>query len=266
VGNEVRLQDIPISEILEPVEQVRTVIVFEGLQELADSIKERGVIQPLIVLKKNGSYEIIDGHRRYLAAKMVSLEVLPCFVRAADVREADLLKLNANFFRENVNPVDEGRFFLRLKEKHGLAFSEIAKLCARSEAYVLNRVKLLQSDPRVLAALEAGQINFSQGLEIARAEDENVRGELLRITIESGATVETLRIMRYDYERRIANQDPAVSGGSPEPRHYESIKHLIECPVCKGRYEVNQIYPISVCKTCYDGFIAGLKEGEAKDG
>lgn len=256
------LQDIPIDDIIEPQDQIRTVIVFEGLQELAESIKEKGITIPLIVLKKGDKYEVSDGHRRYLAAKMAGFEVVPCIVRAMDVKEADLVKLRANFFREDVNPVDEAKFFVRLHDKHGLAYNEIAKLCSRSDSYVLNRVQLLQADPRVLAALEGTQINFSQALELCRVSDEGIRGELLRVTVESGATVETLRVMRHDYEKRISNQDPALVHEAPEAGHYPEMKHLIECPVCGGKYPVNQIYPVSVCKTCYDGFLAGLKATE----
>lgn len=103
-------QDISIDDILEPEDQARTVIVLEGLQELADSIKEKGIIEPLVVLKKNSKYEIVVGHRRFLAARMAGLEKLPCIIRAIGVRDADLMKLHENFFREDVNPVDEARF------------------------------------------------------------------------------------------------------------------------------------------------------------
>ena len=255
-------RDIPVDDILEPEDQVRTVIVFEGLQELAESIKIKGVIQPLIVLKKGDKYEITDGHRRYLAAKMAGLLSVPCIVRASDVKDADFVKLHANYFREDVNPVDEGKFFIKLHDKHGLAYNEISKLCSRSDTYVLNRVQLLQGDESVLAALEAGQLNFSQACEISRTSDEGVRLELLRITVESGATVETLRIMRHDYEKRISNQDPALVHEPPEPGHYPEVKHLILCPVCSGKYPVNQLYPISTCKTCYDNFMKALEGGK----
>lgn len=262
MGEKHNFLDIPIDDIIEPHDQVRTVIVFEGLQELAQDIKQGGLIQPIIVVKTVDKYEILDGHRRYLAAKIAGLEFVPCIVRAMDMKEADLVKLRANFFREDVNPVDEARYFVKLHEKHGLAYNEISKLCSRSDSYVLNRVQLLQCDPKVLAALEGKQINFSQALEISKMPDEDIRNELLRVTIESGATVETLRVMRHDYEKRVSNQDPALAHAAPEPGHYPEQKHLIKCPVCGGSYPVNQIYPISVCKTCYDGFLEGLKGGD----
>lgn len=250
---------IPIDDILEPEEQIRTVIILEGLQELASSIKERGVVQPLIVLQRGDKYQITDGHRRYLAAKMAGLEAVPCIIRAMDVKEADLVMLHANFFREDVNPVDEAKYFVKLHDRHGLAYNEIARLASRSDSYVFNRVNLLLGPPEVLAALEGGQLNFSQACEISRSPDENIRHELLRVTVESGATVESLRIMRRDYEGRLSNQDPALVGEPPPPGHYPEVKHLIECPCCHGKYDVKQIYPISICKTCYDGFLKGLE-------
>lgn len=256
---EVIYQSIGIDEISEPTDQIRNVIAFEGLQELADSIKEKGVIEPLIVLRKGEKFEIIAGHRRYLAAKMSGILSLPCIIRGVDEKEADFLKMHENYFRENINPVDEGKYFIRLHEKHGLAYNEIARLCTRSDGYVLNRVQLLQADEMILAALEGQQLSFSQALEISRSPYENVRRELLRVVIESGATTDTLRVMRHDYERTIRYQDSSAEGITPEARHYEEVKHLIICPACDGRYPVNQIYPISVCKTCYDNFVSALK-------
>lgn len=255
-------QEISIDDILEPENDCRTVIIMEGLQELAESIKVKGIIQPIIVMQKNNKYEIIDGHRRFLAAKIAGLAVVPCLIRAMNVREADLAKLHANYFREDVNPVDEAKYFVKLHDKYSLSYSEIAKMCSRSDTYVVNRVNVLQSDVRVLAALEGRQINFSQGVEICRASNENIRRELLRITIESGATVEALHLMRYDFEARDRGQEFNAVSGPAGGGSYPELKHLIECPICRGNYPVNTIYPISVCKTCYDGFLEGLKATE----
>ena len=255
------LKNIPIDNVTEPVDQVRTVIVFEGLQQLAESIKAKGIIQPLVVLRKGDKYEVTDGHRRYLAAKIAGLQTLPCIVRGYNLEEADIIKLHANAFRENVNPVDEGKFFVRVHEKHNLSYGEIAKLYTRSDSYVLARVNLLTGDSRILAALEAGQLNFSQALEIGRAADDNIRLELLRITVESGATVDTLRVMRHDYESRQSSGDSAVVQTSPEGGSYPEMKHLITCPFCVGSYPVNMIYPISACKTCYDNILKKPVEG-----
>lgn len=256
------LQEIPVDSIVEAESQIRSVIVLEGLQELAESIKSQGIIEPIIVVKKGDKYEIRAGHRRYLAAKIAGLGTIPCLVRALDVKNADLLMLHENFFREDINPVDEAKFFVKLHDKHNLAYTEIAHLCSRSETYVMNRVRLLECDERILATLEAGQINFSQACEISRAPNESIGLELLRITVESGATVETLRMMRHDYERRLSNQDPALVEAPPAAGHYPDVKHLIICPTCNGSYPVNQMYPLSTCKTCYDGILAGVKEAQ----
>ena len=257
-----KLVNIPIDSIIEPEDQVRTDITLEVLQGLADSIKQHGIVTPLIVLEKGDKYEVVAGHRRYLASKMVNLSVLPCIVRELDQHGQDMVKLHENFFREDVNPIDEARYFVHLHLSQNLAYSEIARLCSRSDSYINSRVALLQGGTAVLAALEAGQINFSQANEINKATSENVRAELLRITIESGATVSSLRIMRYDYEGVLRNQTQPVETENAEPGSYPDIKHLIGCPVCKGNYPVQLIYPVSMCKGCYDGFLTGLKEAD----
>ncbi len=253
------LKQIAISDILEPSETVRTIIVMERLSELAESIKQKGVIQPIIVKQKDDKYEVVAGHRRYLAAKMAGLEECPCIIRSAEDLDIDMIKVHENYGREDINPVDEGKFFVKLHDKHQLSYNEIAKMCARSEAYIATRLRLLQIDEAIQAALEGELINISQALEICKANDEKIRHELLRITIESGATVASLRLMRHDFEMRLVSAGPAGSSEAPESREYQVREYLYKCPICEKEHPVTEIYPISVCKGCHNGFMEGLK-------
>jgi len=255
------LKEISLDLLSEPEEQIRTVILEEGLNDLAESIKLNGVIEPLIVVRKDNKYEVCAGHRRFLAARIAGLATVPCVVWDLSSREAACVKLHENCFRENVNPVDEGRYFLGLHEDENLSFGEIARLANRSEAYVYRRVNLVGGNERVVAALEAGLINFSQACEINKVEDERIVNELLRITIDSGATASTLRGMRYDFGRMDRGRGVSEIDYNTDGINYKEAKHLINCPVCSGAYPVSEIYPISVCKTCYDNFLRALTGG-----
>lgn len=258
------VQEIPLGLIDEPSIAARSVMIAEKLEELCISFKEVGVCQPITVIPKDGRYEIEQGHRRYIAAGMAGLATIPCISRQEGDADPDARKFHENFFREAVNPVDEGRYFLRLQKERGWSVSEIARFCSRCDGFVTSRISLVSGDERILAALEAGQINFSQGVEILKAEDGNVRGELLRISIESGASVASLRLMRYDYGRVLSAQTGGGLTDAPTEKGYVQQQHLIECPSCIGNYNVNQMYPITLCKTCYDGMLAGLEEARAK--
>ena len=257
-----KLWQITIDDLVEPVDQARTVITLEGLQELTDSIKEVGVIEPLIVVKKGDKFEVVAGHRRFLAAKAAQLAFVPCIVKEIEPKDMDTLKLHENFFREAVNAVDEARFFSRMHEQHSLSLAELARMCCRSESYIANRVRLLSLDPSVLSALESGVINFSQAVEIGKCQDEKIRAELLRVVVENGATVQSVRIMRDDYESRSRSGDEALRYEPPAPGHYEPVKHMVRCPVCKRTVDITEIFPLSVCNRCHDEMVNSLKGGE----
>lgn len=254
------VQEIPLDLILEPAAAVRTQVVMEGLESLADSIREVGVVQPIRVIPREGKFEIESGHRRFLASQMAKCATIPSIVLDDKSADPDVVKFHENYFREAVSPVDEGRWFIRLIEEKKWSAKEVARFCSRSEAFVLSRMNIVQGDERVLAALEAGQIGFSQGVEILRASDDGVRGELLRIAIDNGATVSSLRLMRFDFERVLRARSGESEPTSRVPASYPESRHMIECPSCAGSYDVNQIYPVSLCKTCYDGLLAGFQE------
>lgn len=256
------LKQISISDIHEPDESIRTIISMEGLNELAESIRQKGIIQPLIVRQEGEKYEVVAGHRRYIAAKMAGLDECPCIIEEVSGLDTDLIRVHENYGREDVNAVDEGRFFARLHEKRKLSYSDIAKMCAKSEAYIQTRLRLLQTDEAIQAALEGGNINISQALEISKASDEKIRYELLRVTVESGATVASLRLMRHDYEMRLSPVGPGDDSEAPEGKDYQSREYLFRCPICGREYPVTEIYPISVCRGCHDGFLEGLKGNE----
>lgn len=258
--NDTEYRHISVDMLHEPEGAIRSVIVLEELQELAESIREQGVLEPLLVSPVDGGFQIIAGHRRFLASKIAGLVIVPCLVKQRNEADADLCMLHENSFRESVNPVDEGQFFIRLRDAHGLSLNEIAKKAARSNAYVASRVNLLEGDVRVLEALKGKQLNFSQAVEIDKAESDHVRGELLRVAIESGATVQSLRLMRFDYERALRPSAEQPPEGSTPTVPYAESKHLINCPCCHGHYPVNKIYPISVCKTCYDNILSELQK------
>lgn len=263
--NPVQVVQIPIDNIKPPEKGVREIIAMEPLQGLADSITQRGIIQPIIVKKQDKGYVVVVGERRFLAAQQAGIASIPCIVTNADDKEQDLVKLHENSFREDVNAVDEAKFFVYLKEKYKYDWKEVAIMCSRSEAYIYQRVQILTRDLAVLAALEGGQINFTQARELAHVEDDKIRKELLRITIENGATADNIRIMRRDYESRLESGDVSMQESPAAADPLVPVIHKIQCPMCLGDYPVTEIYPISVCRVCHGGFVEGINRGRSEE-
>jgi len=254
---------ITMDSILEPAEAVRTSITLERLEELSRSIREVGLIQPINVKAHGDKYEIVAGHRRYLASQMVGLVTINAIVLNENTVDCEQLKLHENFFREDISPIDEGRYFIKMKEKMGWNQNEVAKYVNRPVSYVATRMNLLAGCEMVLAALEGGHISVSQAKELNCAENDDIRKELLRIAVENGASVNSLRIMRQDYENRVAGVMQTDSVEIPNALPTEPVRYKIHCPCCDSDHELNNIYPVSVCKQCHYGLLEGFKEALA---
>jgi len=133
---------VPISQLVPNILQVRQHFDLDALQELADDIKARGILEPLLVREAEpGSYEIIAGERRYRAAQVAGLVEVPVIVRQMDDKEAQFTMLAENLQRADLDPLDEQRFFQTLQREYNLSYSDIAKLINKSKGYVQNRLE-----------------------------------------------------------------------------------------------------------------------------
>ena len=129
--------------------QPRTRFEEEALEELAESIRQFGVLQPILVQKKNGRYEIIAGERRWRASRKAGLTEIPAIVREYSNQEAVELSLIENIQREDLNPIEEARAFKRLLDEFGLRQEDLAVRVSKSRTAITNSIRLLKLDERV---------------------------------------------------------------------------------------------------------------------
>ncbi len=140
---------VPTSLVEPNRQQPRKSFDEDALQELAESIKQFGIIQPLIVQKKEGYYEIIAGERRWRAARIASLKEVPVIIREYTPREVMEISLIENIQREDLNPIEEAGAYVRLMEEFSLKQDEVAQRVSKSRAAIANSVRLLNLDQRV---------------------------------------------------------------------------------------------------------------------
>ena len=161
-----RMIEISIDSLIEPVDPQRTVISSEGIEELARSIERVGIISPITVIPRGEKYEVVAGHRRYLAAKMTHLAIIPCIVMYPGEVDETETKIHENLYRENINSADEAEFYEKLITLKGLSIHEIAEKTGKSASYIRGRLDLLEGDPLVMEALRDDQINISVAQEL----------------------------------------------------------------------------------------------------
>ncbi|HEY2343477.1 MAG TPA: ParB/RepB/Spo0J family partition protein, partial [Chthoniobacteraceae bacterium] len=144
-----RIQMVTLDQIIPTPLQPRTVFRDDNLQELVDSIKEHGIIQPLICRKNGDKFELIAGERRWRAAQRVGLKEAPVILRAASDQDVLELALIENLQREDLNPIEEAKAFAKLAHDFGLRQEEIAQKVGKSRASIANAMRLLDLDEQV---------------------------------------------------------------------------------------------------------------------
>jgi ParB family transcriptional regulator, chromosome partitioning protein len=172
-------------------EQPRTVFADDALDELAESIREHGILQPLVVTETApGEYELIAGERRLRAAKRLGLARIPVTVRpSAALKDKLVLALIENIQRQDLNAVEEGRGYRRLSEEYGLSHEEIASRVGKSRSAVTNAMRLLDLDSDMLAALEEGRITKSHARTLLAEPVPTLRQSLFAKMLGGGVTV-----------------------------------------------------------------------------
>ena len=179
----------PIDEISPSKVQPRKDFHNQQLQELADSIKEKGVIEPLIVRRSENSYELIAGERRWRASKLAGLKEVPVVVRDASEEESLELAIIENIQRAELNPVEEAMAYKNLMDKFGLSQDDVAKKVGKERATVANCLRLLKLAPEVKDELQKGAISTGHAKVLLSLETHAAQRELCRKIIQKGLSV-----------------------------------------------------------------------------
>jgi ParB family chromosome partitioning protein len=172
VDDRERVQRVPLDKIRPSALQPRKDFAPEALQELANSIREQGIVQPLIVRERDGFFELIAGERRWRAAQLLNLPEVPIITRVADDRSVLELALIENLQRENLNPLEEALGYAQLAEQFQLTQEEIAQKVGKSRAAVANATRLLKLSVPIQNFLREGRISVGHAKVILGLADE----------------------------------------------------------------------------------------------
>ena len=183
------IKNIKLVEIEPNVNQARKKFDEESLQELAQSIKTYGVIQPIIVENKDGFYRIIAGERRWRAAKIAGLEEIPAMIRNEDEQRSKEISLIENIQRENLNPIEKALGYKELIDNYNLRQQDLADKLGVSRSNITNTLRILNLDKRVIELAVEGQLTESHCRSLLAIENpERQYAAALRI-IEKGQSV-----------------------------------------------------------------------------
>jgi ParB family chromosome partitioning protein len=172
----VRLADIPTTSIKPNPKQPRENFDYQELEDLINSIKEHGILQPLVVSKLDGeNYELIAGERRLRAAKMLNMKTVPAILRTVRDQEKLELALIENIQRKDLNPIEEARAFHQLMDEFSLTQEEVARRVGRSRPAVANTLRLLALPEEVQKALRSGKLTGSHARTLLGLDSEKAQ-------------------------------------------------------------------------------------------
>ncbi len=183
------VEEIEISRIIPKSDQPRKIFDEDALNDLKASIKENGVIQPIILRRKDDGYEIIAGERRWRAAKAAGLERIPSIVREIDEETAAKISLIENVQRENLNPIEEAEAYKRLMSEYSLKQEELAKAVGKSRSYISNSIRLLNLDERIIGYIYEGKLTGGHGKALLAIKNREDQLEAANRIIELGMNV-----------------------------------------------------------------------------
>ncbi len=218
------LQEITTSSIIPNPHQPRLHFDEAKLQELADSIKEHGILQPLVVTKKGEQYELIAGERRFQAAKRIGLATVPVVIRDASEQQKLELAIIENIQRHNLNPIEEAKAYLRLVDEFNLPQEKVAEKMGKSRSGVANTLRLLHLPVEIQRAVAEGKL--SEGHAKALLAIENP--EKLRAVFEL-IMKDELTVRETELQVRSMSVKPHVrSAITLNPALLERTEHLTQ--------------------------------------
>lgn len=188
-GNDTKVLEIDIDKIKPKEDQPRKKFDKESLESLAKSIEENGVLQPLLVTKKDEYYEIVAGERRYRASKIANLNKIPCIVKEFDEITASKIALIENIQREDLNPIEEAYGYKKIIDEYNLTQDELAKAIGKSRSYVANILRLLNLDKRVVEFIKNGDLTTGHGKVLLGIKDKDAQYKKALNIIKTNSSV-----------------------------------------------------------------------------
>lgn len=181
--------DVPVDQIVPNPSQPRESFSHEEMEELIASIKEHGILQPLIVSPVDEGYELIAGERRWRASKMAGMRTVPAIVRSVKDQQKLELALIENIHRQNLNPIEEAKAYKRLIDEFGLTQDEVAKKVGKSRPQVSNFIRLLELPPEIQEAVASGELPYTQARTLLALDSPSQQMKLYKKIVQGKMTV-----------------------------------------------------------------------------
>lgn len=235
-------KEIPIDSIVPNPHQPRRHFSPAELEDLLASIKEHGILQPLVVTSKgDGKYELIAGERRWRASKMLGLEKVPVVVRSASEQQKLELAIIENIQRQNLNAVEEAKAFQGMIDLFSLKQDDVAKRVGKSRSYIANTVRLLDLDEEILEAIVSRKITRSHARTLLSEGDPERRKQLFKQILKGDMTVREVEAKagQGNRSRSSSSKDPNIAALEDQMREVLGTKVQLKMKGNSGQITIH---------------------------
>lgn len=246
-----QIQLIKMDMIDRPGKIARETIDPEKVRELAESIRESGLLQPVLLRPSNGRYEMVAGDRRYLAHKLLNLKQIKAIVREIDDHETVVIRGIENLQRVDLTPSEEASVYLLLKEEGRLSTKEIAKKVGKSGNTVDRYLKFAKCPEHVRKAVDRKEISLLILETLLEIDDPEAFEYHFKMAASNGINNTVARLWVDDYFKSKSGTYYSDNGGAPPANvEIESKPTFMTCEVCLGPCEIKAVRNLVVCPEC----------------
>ena len=253
-------RDIEIDKINPPEKQDRLTIDQTEIEELAKSIDEVGLLVPIEVQVRPDGYEIVFGHRRWLAHKILKKETIKARVSDLDDEVIKIRRATENIGRSNLTPLEEGLIYMDLQESCNLKPDQIASRCGRGVSRVKRHIALTRMPTKIRDAVHKKKISIGVAEELWRCGDDGQRDYLLELCIDHGVTVLVVRQWVNDYNKELRRTDTDVEEGGGAYNQFEAQPTYYPCDLCSGPEDITKQKLLRLCVPCHKKLMELVRE------
>lgn len=254
-------KEVDMKLIDEPDGRIRLDIDSDKIIELAENIKEVGLIQPVKLAVKKGRYEIVAGHRRFLAIKSLGLEKIKAMVATMSKEEIALERASENLIRTDLTPIEEGATYADLAERYNMSLRKIGDKFSKAAATIKKYIDLLAMPPDIQQAIHNKMITMNVGEVLGQIDDEKQRKYYLNTAIENGCSKPTAEEWLKDYRRSGDPGRSVVEQGIPLEPSLQTQKIYATCEICEQPVDYREVKMIRACPGCYKDIVNSLQKG-----
>ncbi len=255
-----KIKDLSLDLIDEPKGILRMDINPDDLNDLMQSISEIGLLQPILVAIDGERFEVVFGHRRYLAHKKLGVSTIKAIIRDMTQQEIGIARATENISRADLTPVEEASTYRNLIDEYGFTLEQVAKKMSKTPGTIKRRMDLLRMDPMLQKAVHKKQISMTVAEELWPIADKASLEYYLMFAIENGCTREVARQWTQDWkaaERRAQTPDgdgPRVDLSPNEPR-----PTYVPCDICNEPSDLNKTKFFRTCPACAEAIKKGME-------